>query len=131
MQLGLATRLSCPAHSLQALLANMAAMYAVYHGPQGLKDIASRAHGLASVFAAGVQKLGVGKVVDGPFFDTVQVVLPDGKAQALQAAAAERNVNLRLLDSDPNTVSGSDGVCADGYDAHWQCWLAGPEPGLV
>ena len=40
----------------QALLANMAAMYAVYHGPEGLKQIAERVHGLASAFASGVQK---------------------------------------------------------------------------
>eukprot|EP00243_Klebsormidium_subtile_P004314 TRINITY_DN18282_c0_g1_i1.p1 TRINITY_DN18282_c0_g1~~TRINITY_DN18282_c0_g1_i1.p1 ORF type:complete len:1056 (-),score=381.30 TRINITY_DN18282_c0_g1_i1:459-3626(-) len=89
----------------QALLANMAAMYAVYHGPKGLKDIATRAHGLASVFAAGVQRLGTGTVAEGPFFDTVRVTFPNGQAQALVAAAEQRKVNLRVLESDPNTLT--------------------------
>lgn len=83
----------------------MAAMYAVYHGPKGLKDIATRAHGLAAVFAAGVQRLGVGTVAEEPFFDTVRVTFPNGQAQALVAAAEQRKVNLRVLESDPNTVS--------------------------
>ena len=42
----------------QALLANMAGLYAVYHGPEGLKNIADKTHALASIFAAGAKKLG-------------------------------------------------------------------------
>ena len=42
----------------QALLANMASMYAVYHGPEGLKKIAQRVHALTSILAAGLEKLG-------------------------------------------------------------------------
>lgn len=48
----------------------MAAMYAVYHGPEGLKTIAQRVHGLAGVFAQGLKKLGTVEVQDHPFFHT-------------------------------------------------------------
>ena len=46
-------------HPPQALLANISALYAVYHGPEGLKTIADRVHGLACVFAAGAKKMGL------------------------------------------------------------------------
>ena len=55
----------------QALLANIAAMYGVYHGPQGLTAIARRCNGLAHVLAAGAEKLGHSVARDEPFFDTV------------------------------------------------------------
>ena len=71
-------------------------MYAVYHGPDGLRTIAERVNGLASVFAAGVLKLGLG-VTSGTFFDTVSVQVPD--AAATIAAAAAAGMNIRLLDS--------------------------------
>lgn len=57
---------------VQALLANISAMYAVYHGPDGLKQIANRVHGLAAVLAAGTEKLGH-KVAKEPFFDTIRI----------------------------------------------------------
>ena len=47
-------------------------MYAVYHGPDGLKQIAERTHGLAAVLAAGAEKLGL-KVAKEPFFDTIRI----------------------------------------------------------
>ena len=47
-------------------------MYAAYHGPEGLKRIATRVHGLAAVLAEGAKKLGLG-VPDKPFFDTVTI----------------------------------------------------------
>eukprot|EP00887_Chlorella_sp_A99_P006129 scaffold22.g6129.t1 len=56
----------------QALLANIAAMYAVYHGPEGLKAIATRVNGLVSVLAEGARRLGLG-VGAAPFFDTVRI----------------------------------------------------------
>ena len=87
----------------QALLANMAAMYAVYHGPQGLKAIAERAHGMAGVLAVGAAKLGL-QVPATPFFDTVKIVAP-GKAQQLAAAAVKEGCNLRVLDANTVTIS--------------------------
>ena len=87
----------------QALLANMAAMYAVYHGPQGLKAIAERAHGMAGILAVGAAKLGL-QVPASPFFDTVKIVVP-GKAQQLAAAAVKEGCNLRVLDANTVTIS--------------------------
>lgn len=79
----------------------MTAMYAVYHGPEGLKSIAQRVHGLAGVFALGLKKLGTAEVQDLPFFDTVKIKCSD--ANAIVDAATKKDINLRLVDS--NTVS--------------------------
>lgn len=86
---------------MQALLANMAAMYAIYHGPEGLKTIAQRVHGLAGTLAAGLKKLGTVEVQSLPFFDTVKVKCADSKAIAELAYKSE--INLRIVDND--TVS--------------------------
>ncbi|CAL5222662.1 g5059 [Coccomyxa viridis] len=86
----------------QALLANIAAMYAVYHGPDGLDKIATRISGLASVLAVGAKKLGH-KVGDLPFFDTVRIDVGDAD-KIVQAAVAE-GCNLRKLDGSTITVS--------------------------
>jgi len=83
----------------QALLAVMAAMYAVYHGPAGLVAIARRVHALAAALAAGLTRLGYAVPAE-PFFDTVRVELdggPVGRADDLLAAAAARRINLRRL----------------------------------
>ncbi len=81
----------------QALLANMAAFYAVYHGPAGLTAIAKRVHRLASLFAAGLGKLGF---TYGPttFFDTVRVDVPHQAAEILRLAEQHR-INLRSIDA--------------------------------
>ena len=78
----------------------MAAMYAVYHGPAGLKAIADRVHGLAGTFAHGLKKLGTVTVQDLPFFDTVKVTCSDARAIAKEAVKNE--MNLRVVDA--NTV---------------------------
>ncbi|WP_405432680.1 aminomethyl-transferring glycine dehydrogenase [Micromonospora sp. NBC_00617] len=82
----------------QVLLAVMAGMYAVYHGPDGLRDIAARTHAMAARLAAGLRVGGV-DVADVAFFDTVTARVP-GAAARVVAAAAERGVNLRLVDAD-------------------------------
>ncbi|MFE9656212.1 aminomethyl-transferring glycine dehydrogenase [Micromonospora sp. NPDC006431] len=82
----------------QVLLAVMAGMYAVYHGPDGLRAIARRTHELAARLAAGLRAGGV-QVADVAFFDTVTATVP-GRAAEVVAAAARRNVNLRLVDAD-------------------------------
>src|SRR5205814_2651029 len=58
----------------QVLLAIMAATYAVYHGPRGLKRIADRVHAFATALAAGIRRIGH-FVDEGPFFDTIRVRL--------------------------------------------------------
>ncbi|MCW3818662.1 aminomethyl-transferring glycine dehydrogenase [Micromonospora sp. DR5-3] len=87
----------------QVLLAVMAGMYAVYHGPDGLRAIARRTHEMAARLAAGLRAGGV-QVADVAFFDTVTVTVP-GRAAEVVAAAAERNVNLRLVDADRVGIS--------------------------
>mmetsp|Transcript_9525 Transcript_9525/g.15607 ORF Transcript_9525/g.15607 Transcript_9525/m.15607 type:complete len:1041 (+) Transcript_9525:114-3236(+) len=85
----------------QALLANTAAFYAVYHGPEGLKQIATRVHSLAKILATGINNLGVGKVdMQTPFFDTVKVELGSSeKAAAVIKATEAKGINLRPLGS--------------------------------
>ncbi|WP_433686106.1 aminomethyl-transferring glycine dehydrogenase [Micromonospora carbonacea] len=87
----------------QVLLAVMAGMYAVYHGPDGLRAIARRTHAMAARLAAGLRAGGV-SVVDVAFFDTVLVTVP-GRAAQVVADAQRRGVNLRLVDADRVGVS--------------------------
>jgi len=77
----------------QVLLAVMASMYAVFHGPDGLREIARRVHRHARTLAAGLD------VVHADFFDTVLAHVP-GRAAEVVAAARERNVLLRFVDDD-------------------------------
>lgn len=87
----------------QVLLAVMAGMYAVYHGPDGLKGIARRTHRYAAVLAAGLRAGGV-EVVHDAFFDTVTARVP-GRAAEVVAAAREGGVNLHLADADHVSVA--------------------------
>jgi glycine dehydrogenase len=82
----------------QALLANMAALYAVYHGPAGLTAIARRIHRLTAVLAAGLTRLGH-RVVNPTFFDTLTVRPAGGNAAPILQAARERRFNLRPVDA--------------------------------
>jgi glycine dehydrogenase len=78
----------------QALLANMASLYACYHGADGLKKIAERVHMLTQILAAGLQKLGH-QVVHDKYFDTLKVV-PAGKdAVEIYRIAISHKFNLR------------------------------------
>ncbi|TYB70922.1 aminomethyl-transferring glycine dehydrogenase [Nonomuraea sp. PA05] len=87
----------------QVLLAVIASMYAVYHGPEGLRGIAHRVHRHATALAEGLRGGGV-EVVHGEFFDTVLARVP-GRAAAVVAAAAERGVNLWRVDDDHVSVA--------------------------
>lgn len=79
----------------QALLANMASFYAVYHGPQGLKTIGRRVHHLTSLFVHGLSLRNI-KVVHQHFFDTVLVSTGD-ETQSINERALANRVNLRVL----------------------------------
>ncbi|MGV9803861.1 glycine dehydrogenase (aminomethyl-transferring), partial [Mycobacterium sp. NPDC003449] len=87
----------------QALLANVAAMYAVYHGPDGLRAIAARVHGHAVTLADGLRAAGH-TLVSEQFFDTVGVRVP-GAARELVEAADHAGINLRLVDADHVGIS--------------------------
>ncbi|MCF3960828.1 aminomethyl-transferring glycine dehydrogenase [Streptomyces fuscigenes] len=82
----------------QVLLAVMAGMYAVYHGPDGLREIARRTHRYAAILAAGLSAGGV-EVTEDAYFDTVTLRVP-GRAAQIVADAREGGVNLRLIDAD-------------------------------
>ncbi|GAA4839077.1 aminomethyl-transferring glycine dehydrogenase [Luteimicrobium xylanilyticum] len=82
----------------QALLAIVASMYAVYHGPRGLRAIAERVHDRAVALAAGARAAGL-TVVHDTFFDTVRLHVP-GRAAALVAAACDAGINLYAPDAD-------------------------------
>ncbi|MGW0312281.1 aminomethyl-transferring glycine dehydrogenase [Streptomyces flavidovirens] len=82
----------------QVLLAVMAGMYAVYHGPDGLRGIARRTHRYATLLAEGLRAGGV-EVVHGTYFDTLTARVP-GRAADVVAAAREGGVNLHLADAD-------------------------------
>ncbi|KND60886.1 Glycine dehydrogenase [decarboxylating] (glycine cleavage system P protein) [Candidatus Burkholderia verschuerenii] len=87
----------------QALLAIMVSMYAVYHGPQGLKTIALRVNRVASIFAAGVKKLGYALAND-TFFDTVTID-SGANTNALHQAAFAAHINLRRVSATQVGVS--------------------------
>ncbi|XP_010429623.1 PREDICTED: glycine dehydrogenase (decarboxylating) 2, mitochondrial [Camelina sativa] len=107
----------------QALLANMTAMYAVYHGPEGLKSIAQRVHGLAGVFALGLKKLGTAQVQDLPFFDTIKLTCSN--APAIFDAAAKKEINLRLVDSNTITVAFDETTTLDDVDKLFEVFASG------
>ncbi len=85
----------------QVLLAVMASMYAVYHGPVGLRRIAQRTHRLTAILAAGLK--GAGLRVTGSFFDTITVSGVD--AARLHAAARTQKINLRAVAADAVGIS--------------------------
>ncbi len=80
----------------QVLLAVMAGMYAIYHGPKGLAEIATRVHRLTGLLAAGLRKAGLTLVHD-TFFDTLSVKATSGKANGIVKRAAKRKINLRRV----------------------------------
>ena len=90
----------------QVLLAVVAAMYAVYHGPDGLTEIARRVHERARTLAGELEAGGV-TVVHQAFFDTVMTNVP-GRAEQIHAAAADAGIWLRLVDADHVAVSCSE-----------------------
>jgi glycine dehydrogenase len=78
----------------QALLANMAAMYAVYHGPDGLRAIASRVHAMATALHHALAALGYAQE-NAQFFDTLRVTTDAATATAIHAAAEAKGINFR------------------------------------
>ncbi|WP_207885732.1 aminomethyl-transferring glycine dehydrogenase [Pseudomonas sp. 30_B] len=95
----------------QVLLANIASLYAVYHGPQGLKRIAQRVHRLTAVLAAGLTAKGV-KIVNQHFFDTLTLDVGAQQQAIIERARAAR-VNLRIDGEDRLGVSLDETSSAD------------------
>ena len=101
----------------QVLLAVVAACYAVYHGPDGLRRIALRAHRMAAVLAAGLRAGGV-ELVHGAFFDTVQAKVP-GRAAEVAAAAHAGGIALREVDADTVGIACSELTTVAHLEAVW------------
>ncbi|MGO3677545.1 MAG: aminomethyl-transferring glycine dehydrogenase [Microbacteriaceae bacterium] len=99
----------------QALLAVTASMYAVYHGPAGLKAIAERAHAHARTIAASLSAAGI-SLASGSFFDTVVASIP-GRADEVIAAAAASGINLRRIDEDTVGVSTDETTTGEHVEA--------------
>nr|WP_199332282.1 aminomethyl-transferring glycine dehydrogenase [Fischerella sp. FACHB-380] len=88
----------------QVLLAVMASMYAVYHGPAGLKKIAENIHTLTGTLAAGLKNLGY-KISSETFFDTIRVELGTRSLQEILAACEAKKINLRIFDETAVGIS--------------------------
>ena len=80
----------------QVLLAVMASMYAIYHGPKGLENIARRVHRYTGILAAAIRQAGF-SLANETWFDTLTVTVPD--AEAVHAKAVEHGINLRRIDA--------------------------------
>jgi glycine dehydrogenase len=107
----------------QALLAIMASMYAVYHGPQGLSLIAERVHRLTATLVEGMRKLDL-TVPTQAFFDTVTVAT-GSRTQAIHQAARSRGINLREIDNETVGISFDETTTAADVESLWTV-LAAP-----
>ncbi|MEO8350795.1 MAG: aminomethyl-transferring glycine dehydrogenase, partial [Chthoniobacteraceae bacterium] len=112
----------------QVLLAVMAAMYAVYHGPEGLRRIAQRVHLYAGLLAAGLRQLGF-RVGSGPFFDTVRVDVEPGRREEIQARARATNVNLGTFGAGTFLIA-LDETIDERHLAELFAIFHGADPGL-
>jgi len=88
----------------QALLANIAGFYAVYHGPKGLRAIARRVHGFAKLLERELAKVGVAQRNE-VFFDTLRLEPPSGTFEKIRRAAEEARINFRYRDDGTINVA--------------------------
>jgi glycine dehydrogenase len=103
----------------QALLANMASLYACYHGPEGLKKIAERVHGLTQILAAGLTKLGH-KVSAQNYFDTLRVELAGKAAADILKIAEAHQINFRAIDDKAIGISLDETTSASEVATIWR-----------
>lgn len=114
----------------QVLLAVVASMYAVYHGPEGLRRIANRIHTHAAFLADSLSAAGV-SVVHQTFFDTVLLEVP-GRGAEVVTAAAKADIHLRHVDDDHVAVSVGESATTEhitailaAFDAAWSPTIEG------
>ncbi|MCL4699972.1 MAG: aminomethyl-transferring glycine dehydrogenase, partial [Burkholderiaceae bacterium] len=105
----------------QVLLAVMASMYAVYHGPEGLKRIARRVASYTAVLAAGLREMGL-EVPTTQAFDTLTVAT-GARTEAIIAAALREGANLRRLTADHIAVTLDETTTRADLEALWR-WFA-------
>jgi len=118
----------------QVLLAVMASMYAVYHGPEGLKRIAERVHALSAVLAEGLRRLGH-TVKSGPFFDTIRIHSSNGPAHQstdrIVARAVEQKMNLRQFDDGSIGIALDELTTATEVHTLWTIFAGGKDVGFT
>lgn len=110
----------------QVLLAVIASMYAVYHGPQGVKKIAQRVHRLTQLLRTGLQKLGysIGKQ---PFFDTLRVELGSRSLENILEACQRYQINLRILDETAVGISLDETTTVEDLLDLWNVFAGGKD----
>ncbi len=113
----------------QVLLAVMASMYAVYHGPQGLRRIAQRVHLFAAMLATGLRQLGFHVAEQGPIFDTVRVDLDANRREEILRLAWEHGINLRSFGASSILISVDE--TTDSIEPLLQVFHGGARPGLT
>jgi glycine dehydrogenase len=111
----------------QVLLAVVAGMYAVYHGPEGLKAIARRVRTLTLVLARGLRRLGFDTGAE-PFFDTLRVRTPPDAGRAVLERAWERGINVRAYDDGSVGVALDETATGEDLRALFEAFAGGPAP---
>ena len=101
----------------QVLLAVIAGMYAVYHGPKGLTAIANRVHMLTTLLADGLKQHGI-CIVNQSWFDTLTINVGD-RAQSIVELAASNEINIRLIDANHIGLSIDETTSADDIVVLW------------
>ena len=102
----------------QVLLAVIASMYACYHGPQGLKNIAERVHALTAILASGIERLGFERT-NKYFFDTL-TVKTGSHTEAIHQRAMEQGINLRTVDGTTVGLSLDETVNPSTVETLWK-----------
>jgi glycine dehydrogenase len=100
----------------QALLANMASAYGVYHGPDGVRRIAQRIHNMTVSTAQALTAAGY-TVSTGVYFDTIRVQVQDGTSDTVQAKAEYEGVNVRVIDSSSVGISFGESIVRKDVEA--------------
>ncbi|KPX56603.1 Glycine dehydrogenase [Pseudomonas amygdali pv. photiniae] len=106
----------------QVLLANIASMYAVYHGPRGLTQIAKRVHQLTAILAEGLSTLGL-KAEQAFFFDSL-TLNTGSRTAALHAAARARHINLREIDDQHLGLSLDETTSQSAVETLWEIFAS-------
>lgn len=113
----------------QVLLAIIASMYAVYHGPERLKKIAQRVHGLTSLLAAGLKRLGY-RISSKPFFDTLEVDLGSVPLAQLLEHAQNHRINLRVFDRQTVGIALDETTSTEDLEDLWAVFAGDKDPGF-
>ncbi len=100
----------------QVLLAVMAALYAMWHGPEGIARIARRVHRFAAILAEGMKRLGVAPIHDA-FFDTVALAVP---ADRVVSRALDAGINIRRIDADRVAIAVDETTGRREIEALWR-----------